>query len=45
MKAGSSMDQRIGTVALVVRDYNESYATAAQFRDLYGNKWDLLHRK
>jgi len=24
---------------------DESYAKVAQFRDLYGNKWDLLHRK
>lgn len=24
---------------------NESYAVVVQFKDLYGNKWDLLQRK
>lgn len=44
------MNQRLGLIALVVRDYDirarppaeEAYGTVAVFLDLYGNRWDLI---
>ncbi len=37
------MGRAIARVALLVRDYDEAIAYyTTVFRDLYGNRWDLL---
>jgi hypothetical protein len=32
----------LGLVTIVVADYDEPYGRVAVFRDLYGNRWDLI---